>query len=218
MQCINIVKHLTKCEHEHHDTLEPFFQDNCNFYQYLDEQIENCNSPRRLTQFLTYKQEIENDKLMTDNLLYQPRSSGCDWDENTWTLRLANGLKLNYNGTKFTANDTFSVLQCELSNRIECRKAFIMHGLPDILLKKSKLISTASVARGTPTTDDSSSDESLSPLELSLQRSPMKSSVMNIPEKLGEVIGSSYILLACKLIRKVSSGKPIIDESTVVIG
>ena len=46
----------------------------------------------------------------------------------------------------------------------------------------------------------------------------MKSSVMDIPEKLGEVIGSSYILLVCKLIRKVLSGKPIIDESTVVKG
>ena len=174
----------------------------------MDEQIKNCNCPRQFTQLFTYKQEIENHKFTTDNLLYQLKGSACDWDENTWTLRLANDLKLNQNGTKFTANDAF--YQCELSNNIVCRKAWFT-----IYFIEEKFISTATVARGTPTTDDSSSDESLS---LSLQRPPMKSSVMDIPEKLGEVIGSSYILLVCKLIRKVLSGKPIIDESTVVKG
>ena len=200
------------------NTLEPFFQDNDNFYQYLDEQINDCNNPQqseRLTQLKRYKKEIEDDQFTTDNLFYQPKGSACDWDENTWTLRLANGLKLNHNGTKFTVNDAFSTFQCELSNRVSCKKVFILHGLPDILLKKSKLISTATTAH---CADDSSSDESFSPLEITLQRHPMKSRIMDVPEKLGEVISSCYVLLVCKLLRKVLSGKPIIDESSVVKG
>lgn len=82
---------------------------------YLDEKIQTCTCPKRLTQLCVYKQEIENDQLTTDMLLYQPRKSTCDWDENTWTRRLANGLKLleGYNKTRFTAQGNFSDLQCE---------------------------------------------------------------------------------------------------------
>ena len=93
-----------------------------------------------MTQLLTYKQCIENGEFTPDSLLYQSKSSACDWDENDWILRLVNGLRLNNNRANFTAHDIFNAFQLEVTNRIECRKAYMMHCLPDILLKKSKLL------------------------------------------------------------------------------
>ena len=177
--------------------------------------MQDCQCVERMKKLSEYKQDIEKNELAPDMLLYQPKTSVCDWNENTWSRRLANSLKLThgYENTRFTASSGFSDLQCELSKREACGDAFIVHGTPDILLKKDTHISTSTVI-----TDSSSNHEDEScPLELCLQRHPLKTNVMYTPEKLGELIACSYILLVCKLIRRISNEKPV-NEPAVVKG
>ena len=85
---IKLLKKYPKCSHNSHDTLQPFFQDNDNFWLYLIEQMQDCQCVERMKKLSEYKQDIEKDELTPDMLLYQPKTSVCDWNENTWSRRL----------------------------------------------------------------------------------------------------------------------------------
>ena len=95
---------------------------------------------------------------------------------------------------RFTATEQFKGFQESLS----------IHGVPDVLIRETKQITVA-----TTPTDSSSEDESA--IEASFQRPSIKgpTSHPHMPEKLGELIASSYILLVCKLLRKLVKRKLI---------
>jgi len=66
----------------------------------------------------------------------------------------------------------------------------IFQGVPDILIHKSKQITTI-VSHD----EDSGDGREMRP--------PLKGSFQKMPEKLGELIASLYIMLVCKIIRKL---------------
>jgi len=179
----------------------------------LDEQLKDDQSPSRQQELLGYKRQIENDNIQPSSFIWQPKISVCDWDENIWTRRLANGLKRvdSYNSTTYTTTESFNALQCNLSKNVTCQKAFFLHGVPDVMLKKSKLISTAAYS----IIVSESSDEKF-PIEICLQRPPLKSTLLDTPEKFGELMASSYVLLVCKLIQRILNGKIFIKPIVVV--
>ena len=64
-----------------------------------------------------------------------------------------------------------------------------------------------------PGTSDSSSEDK-SAIETCLQRPILKSNDNDLPEKLGELIALSYILLVCKIFRRIHKQRPM-KEVTV---
>ena len=96
-----------------------------------------------------------------DDFLYEPDQPVCDWSEDQWTKRLVNCLQ-HSDTFKFEASFTaqqalhFKDFQSDLSNNIHFPDGFIFHGTSDILIKKTKLISSYS---STDSTLDDSSEE-----------------------------------------------------------
>jgi len=81
------------------------------------------------------------------------------------------------------------------------------------MLKKSKLISAAAYS----IIGSESSDKEF-PIEVCLQRPPLKSMLLDTPEKLEALMASLYVLLVCKLIRRILNGKIFIKQVVVVKG
>lgn len=75
----------------------------------------------------------------------------------------------------------------------------MLHGAPDILIKKSVHISNSVVNDYSSLSSD---DEYA--LENCVQRSTVKDDGSGLPEKLGEVLLASQFLLVCKIIRKLN--------------
>ena len=201
--------------HQYHDALEPFFQSNKYFRRYLEIHIRNCSHDRddeRHKMLTAYKSMLDQN-LNEHDLLYEPKIPVGDWEENDWTLRLFNCLKHAYpnQDIEFTANKglDFNHLQTKLSDRVRLPEGFIFHGAPDILIQKTKHITT-STSPSTVMSDDSSVEEF--PIEQSFQRHHLKSAQgSKLPEKLGELIAASYFLLVCKILRRISKQRTMTE-------
>lgn len=143
--------------------------------------------------------------LSAEDLLYEPILSVCEWKENHWNSRLVNCIKHTYphpDKIQLTAHSGVD-FSTELSDRV-----YIFYGAPHTLIRRTKHVATTIAG----TSDSSSEDESAT--EACLQRSILKSKGNLLLEKLGEPIALSYILLACKIFRRIHKQRPM-KEVTV---
>ena len=100
-----------------------------------------------------------------------------------------------------------------MTKSLACPDAFIFHGVPDLILTKTRIV-CATARMSTDTEDDSSKDDCI--MELTWQRNPMKNSSGSCyPEKLGELVAALYFAIVCKVVRRICKGKPVQEECTV---
>ena len=220
-----IIRNEACAKHPYHDNFESYFRSNSCLKSYIDSLGDNCD-PRRSNTLRIYKESLQKE---SDDLVYEPEPLVFSWNEDDWTRRLYGCLKLTFPNLYIQLmskqGTVFNAVQTSLTNGLACANAYIFHGVPDLLVKKKRVICATtrmSTEVGADVTaqsskeaseDDSSGDECLM-VELSWKRNPMKNAVgYCYPEKLGELLAALHFAMVSKLLRKISKGKHIHEYS-----
>lgn len=190
---------IQKCRsHLHHNDLHSFFLSNTHLLAHFKNELSEGHSVQ------TRIEKLEAVLNGADNtgtpFVCPPFMRPNNWDENTWTERLAKGLELTFPDLKvaFTAKQSFSTdILRVLSADFIPKECFMFRGVPDILLHHRAVISNTDMGADSDTTSE---DEVV---ENSHQRPPIKGITdISLPEKLGELIASLHFILVSKILRK----------------
>ena len=88
-------------------------------------------------------------------------------------------------------------------------KAFLFQGAPDVLVR------TETPAVMMCGTDDSDTDSENGVIENCHPRPPLKTVVLDLPEKLGELIACHHTVLSAKILKRVIRRKPVVGHCEV---
>lgn len=180
---------MLKCTRDAHFVLMPFFYVN----SVIQKTYNGLYSPEECTASQFYS-GLQCDPSEPSKPYFCLTGYSTNWDENDWTLRLFNAIT---EWTKHTANYTANLGPAfssflrilHLPNSIHT-KVFLTQGACDAVFETVTVV-----------------HRELTLLENSHQRAPLKGAMVSTdpPEKLGEIIASTYCLLVAKVINAISN-------------
>ena len=213
MKCVSAAAACPSSDVTHHHLL-PYFYSNrgiLSLYQNTDTELHK---------------EID-DKLADRNKyfpLYELYDLPmADFKEDHWTQRLVCGIqehcqkiligKVFSSTTEGTGNSFQKFLAHGLDVSATTNNAFLFQGAPDVLIR------TETAAVMMCSTDDSDAesdaDSENGVIENCHQRPPLKTVVLGLPEKLGELVACQHTVLAAKILKRAIHRKRVVGHYEV---